>query len=138
MGSLILFAWQTANPSGDIGWVAGEFTSLLRLVLVLAGILILAFFVLRFAIPRFFGVDNFRTGPITVVARYSLEPRKSLYIVQVGTEFFLVGTSETNVRFLTSLDAGKVESALAQSNLKPPEGNEFARLLRGLKRTQKP
>lgn len=138
MGSLIFFAWQTANPSGDIGWVAGEFTSLLRLVLVLAGILILAFFVLRFAIPRFFGVDNFRTGPITVVARYSLEPRKSLYIVQVGTEFFLVGTSETNVQFLTSLDPGKVESALAQSNLKPPEGSEFARLLKGLKRTQKP
>jgi flagellar biosynthetic protein FliO len=138
MGSLIFFAWQTANPSGDIGWVGSEFTSLLRLVLVLAGILILAFFVLRFAIPRFFGVDNFRTGPITVVARYSLEPRKSLYIVQVGTEFFLVGTSETNVQFLTSLDAGKVESALAQSNLKPPEGSEFARLLRGLKRSQKP
>jgi flagellar biosynthetic protein FliO len=138
MGSLILFALQTANPSGDIGWVGSEFTSLLRLVLVLAGILILAFFVLRFAIPRFFGVDNFRTGPITVVARYSLEPRKSLYIVQVGTEFFLVGTSETNVQFLTSLDAGKVESALAQSNLKPPEGSEFARLLRGLKRSQKP
>jgi flagellar biosynthetic protein FliO len=138
MGSLILFAWQTANPSGDIGWVAGEFTSLLRLVLVLVGILILAFFVLRFAIPRFFGVDNFRTGPIKVVARYSLEPRKSLYIVQVGTEFFLVGTSETNVQFLTSLDAGKVESALAQSNLKTPEGSEFARLLRGLKRSQKP
>jgi flagellar biogenesis protein FliO len=138
MGSLILSAWQTANPSGDIGWVAGEFTSLLRLVLVLVGILILAFFVLRFAIPRFFGVDNFRTGPITVVARYSLEPRKSLYIVQVGTEFFLVGTSETTVQFLTSLDAGKVESALAQSNLKPPEGSEFARLLRGLKRSQKP
>jgi hypothetical protein len=50
----------------------------------------------------------------------------------------LVGTSETNVQFLTSLDAGKVESALAQSNLKPPEGSEFARLLRGLKRSQKP
>ena len=138
MGSLILFAWQTAIPSGDMGWVADEFTSLLRLVLVLAGILILAFFVLRFAIPRFFGVHNFRAGPITVVAQYALEPRKNLYIVQVGTEFFLVGTSETNVQFLTSLDSGKVESALAQSNLKTPERSEFGRLLRGLKRSQKP
>src|SRR5262245_20608510 len=134
MGSLIVFAWQAATPSGEIGWVATEFTSLLRLVFVLAGILILAVFVLRVAIPRFFGVGSLRTGPITVVARYVLEPRKSLYIVQVGSEFFLVGTSETNVQLLTSLDPGKVQSAIAQSNLNAPGEGEFARLLRGLKR----
>jgi flagellar biogenesis protein FliO len=138
MGSLILFAWQTTNPSGEIGWVANEFTSLLRLVLILAGILILAFFVLRFAVPKFFGVDHLRTGPITVVARYALEPRKNIYVVQVGTEFFLVGTSETNIQFLTSLDSGKVESALAEPKLNAPERSEFSRLLRGLRRSQKP
>jgi flagellar biosynthetic protein FliO len=138
MGSLILFAWQTANPSGEIGFVASEFTSLLRLIFVLAGILILAFFVLRYAVPKFFGVDNFRAGPITVVARYALEPRKNLYIVQVGTEFFLVGTSETNIQFLTSLDSGKVESTLADPKFKAPESSEFSRLLRGLRRSQKP
>jgi flagellar biogenesis protein FliO len=138
MGSLILGVWQAGNPSGEIGWVANEFAGLVQVVLILGGVLLLAFFVLRFAIPRFFGIDHFRSGPISVVARFSLEPRKNLYIVQIGKEYFLVGTSETNVQLLTSLDSGKLELLLAQSSLKPPEGSDFGRLLRGFKRSQKP
>jgi len=134
----MLSIWQASTPASEIGWVANEFTGLFQVVLVLAGILILAYFVLRHAIPRFFGLDNLRSGPMTVVARYSLEPRKNLYIVQVGKEFFLVGTSETNVQFLTSLDSAKLELALAQSSMQTPERSEFGRLLRGWKRSQKP
>jgi hypothetical protein len=55
----------------------------------------------------------------------------------VGQEYFLVGTSETNVHFLTSLDSGKLEPALADASLKAPAGSEFSRLLRGFKRSQK-
>lgn len=133
-----MLLWQTSNPSGEIGWVANEFSSLLQVVLVLVGILILAYFVLRYVVPRLFGLDNLRSGPMTVVARYSLEPRKNLYIVQIGKEYFLVGTSETNVQFLTSLDSGKLEAALTQPGVQTPERGEFSRLLRGWKRSQKP
>ena len=134
----MFLALQTPNPSGEIGWVASEFAGLVQLVLVLAGILILAYFVLRFAIPKFFGLDNLRAGPMTVVARFALEPRKTLYIVQIGKQFFLIGTSEANVQFLTSLDSGNLETVLAQSSMHTPERSEFSRLLRGWKRSQKP
>ena len=134
----MLFLVQTKAPSEEIGWVANEFASLFQLVLILAGILILAYVVLRFALPRIYGVEQLRSGPMTVVARYSLEPRKNLYIVQIGKEYFLVGTSETNVQFLTSLESSKLEMALAQSNLQRPERTEFGRLLRGWKKSQKP
>jgi flagellar biosynthetic protein FliO len=135
---LIFLALQTAAPTGDIGWVENEFASLFKLIFVLLGILVLAYFVLRFALPRMLGVDNTGSGPISLVARYSLEPRKSLYVVQVGKEFFLVGTSETNIQFLTSLDPGKLEPALSQPQSRLPGESEFARLLRGWKRSQKP
>jgi flagellar biogenesis protein FliO len=138
MGSMMLLLQQTQNPSGEIGWVASEFTGLLQLVFILAGILILAYFVLRFAIPKFFGLDNLRAGPMTVVARYALEPRKNLYIVQVGKQFILVGTSEANVQFLTSLDSGNLEAVLAQHSVQTPERSEFSRLLRNWKKSQKP
>src|SRR5689334_8891331 len=117
MGRLMLLLAQTNVPSEEIGSVASEFTSLLELVLVLIGILVLAYVVLRYVLPKLYGTEQLRSGPMTVVARYSLEPRKNLYIVQVGKEYFLVGTSETNVQFLTSLESATVETALAQSNL---------------------
>jgi flagellar biogenesis protein FliO len=134
----MLLLAQTQAPPEEIGWVANELTSLLQLVLVLVGVLILAYVVLRFAIPRIYGVGQWHSGPMTVVARYSLEPRKNLYIVQVGKEFFLVGTSETNVQFLTSLESAKLEVALAQSNLQTPERTDFSQLLRSWKKSRKP
>jgi flagellar protein FliO/FliZ len=45
-----------------------------------------------------------------VIARVPLEPRRSLYVVEVAGKALLVGTSEMGLTVLTELDAGEVKA----------------------------
>jgi hypothetical protein len=48
-----------------------------------------------------------------VVARLPLEPRRSLYVVEVAGKTLLVGTSEMGLSVLSELDAGQVRAQVA-------------------------
>ena len=48
-----------------------------------------------------------------VVARVPLEPRRSLYVVEVAGKTLLVGTSEMGLSVLSELDASEVRSRVA-------------------------
>jgi flagellar biogenesis protein FliO len=60
---------------------------------------------------------------LDVVARVPLEPRRSLYVVEVAGKTLLVGTSEMGLSVLSELDAAEVKSRVA-----PPQS--FADLVR--------
>src|SRR5258708_5236388 len=47
---------------------------------------------------------------LDVVARVPLEPRRSLYVVEVAGKTLLVGTSEMGLSVLTELDAAEVKA----------------------------
>jgi flagellar biosynthetic protein FliO len=90
------------------------------MVLVLIAICALAYVVLRWGLRRF--QEGVAPGPgsgMRVVHRMGLEPRRSLYVVEVGRRFFLVGTSETGLTLLSELDA---ETAAEIERRKPPPG----------------
>jgi flagellar biogenesis protein FliO len=101
-----------------------------RLLLVLGGVLILAYLTLRFWIPRTRGLRTSSGGPLQVLARFPLEPRKILYVIKAGSAVYLVGTSETAMHYLTALDPADMEAVLQQQEARPAAGNEFQRLLR--------
>ena len=50
---------------------------------------------------------------LDVVARVPLEPRRSLYVVEVAGKTLLVGTSEMGLSVLSELDASEVRSRVA-------------------------
>lgn len=75
-----------------------------RVIFVLGGILVLAYLVLRRWLPRVFGMKAKLQGPIQVVDQCALEPRKRLYLVQVGDEFFLLGSWDGGMEMLSKLD----------------------------------
>lgn len=50
---------------------------------------------------------------LDVVARVPLEPRRSLYVVEVAGKTLLVGTSEMGLSVLSELDAAEVRSRVA-------------------------
>ena len=62
---------------------------------------------------------------LDVVARVPLEPRRSLYVVEVAGKALLVGTSEMGLTVLTELDRDLVR---AQTTARPPRG--FAAMVR--------
>jgi flagellar biogenesis protein FliO len=131
-----LLAAQAQDPTAQIGSVGSEIFDYFKLLLLLAGIVAFAFLVLRLWLPRLAGLKAAGTGPIRVVARLTLEPRKNLYIVKAAQGYSLVATSESGVHYLTALDSGALESALSSMDTalkNEPGAGPFARALRRLK-----
>ncbi len=127
MALLLFQAGAEDNRLPSLVTGAGDY---LRVMLVLAAILILAYAAMRYIMPRMAGGARISTGALKVVARLPLETRKNLYVVQAGAEVLLIGTSETQVQLLTVLDPAVVDAA-------PPEarnsgaGLDFKRLFKG-------
>jgi flagellar biogenesis protein FliO len=100
-GSAAAVATATPSPpSGDYGGLL--LTSLLVLVIVVAIVLV--------QLSRRWGLAGRPPDPelLAVVARISLEPRRSLYVVDVAGKALLVGTSEMGVALLAELDRAAV------------------------------
>lgn len=96
----------TAAPAvGGYGELA--LTSLLVLVVVCVVVLVVA----RYA-GRWLGGRRRGDELVVVRARVPLEPRRSLYLIEVGGRTLLVGSSEGGVTLLTELAAGEVPAAV--------------------------
>ena len=97
---------------------------LLEMLLTLGIIGLVAWLVLRWA-------SSHRTppgGPITLLARYPLEPRRTLYLVSVGDRILLLGSSEAGLSSLMELSKEEVDT-MSPSALSPHD--DFASRLAG-------
>jgi flagellar biogenesis protein FliO len=83
---------------------------LITSLLVLGGVCVAGFVLVRLA-GRFLATGRTRGAHLMdVIARVPLEPRRSLYVVEVAGKTLLVGTSEMGLSVLTELDAGEVRA----------------------------
>ena len=83
---------------------------LLTSLVVLGGVCVAAFLVVRF-VGRWVSTGRARGAHLLdVVARVPLEPRRSLYVVEVAGKTLLVGTSEMGLSVLSELDAAEVKA----------------------------
>jgi flagellar protein FliO/FliZ len=79
-------------------------------LLALAAVCVAAFVLVRVA-GRWLTTGRTRgAGLMDVVARVPLEPRRSLYIVEVAGKALLVGTSEMGLSVLSELDREQVRA----------------------------
>jgi flagellar biogenesis protein FliO len=116
-------------PPG-VGAVSGEIIEYLKVIAILGVVIVFAFIALRFWLPKFTGIRATTNGPIHVVWRLALEPRKTLYIVRAGSDYVLLASSDAGVQLLTPLDAAKTDAALQEASIRPTAAFEFASLLR--------
>lgn len=83
---------------------------LLTSLVVLMAVCIAAFVVVKL-VGRFLATGRVRGAHLLdVIARVPLEPRRSLYVVEVAGKTLLVGTSEMGLSVLTELDANEVRA----------------------------
>jgi flagellar biogenesis protein FliO len=101
----------------------------LKTMLALVAILALAYLVIRYWLPRMTGIQTSASGPIQVISRFALEPKKGLYIVKAGSEYMLLGTSESGIQYLTALKAEDIEALAAKAELTPSAGVPFQKIL---------
>jgi len=99
---MVISAAQTA-PGPSHGW--GPF--LLETLAVLAALALLAWALVRFAGPRLRGARG--RGRMKIVERLPLEPRRSLYLVEVDGRTLLVGASEGAVSLLEGPEEGPAD-----------------------------
>ena len=76
--------------------------ALAQTLLTLGAVCALAWWVLRWAARR--GVGRSPAGVITVVDRVALDPRRTLFVVRVGTKALLLGGSDSSLAVLSELD----------------------------------
>jgi flagellar biogenesis protein FliO len=83
-------------------------------LVVLAGVCIAAFVIVR-VFGRFLATGRVRGAHLLdVIARVPLEPRRSLYVVEVAGKTLLVGTSEMGLSVLSELDGAEVRSRVVE------------------------
>lgn len=93
------------------GAAAASYGDLLITSLLVLGAVCVAGYVLVRLAGRFLATGRTRGAHLLdVVARVPLEPRRSLYVVEVAGKTLLVGTSEMGLSVLTELDAGEVRA----------------------------
>jgi flagellar protein FliO/FliZ len=86
------------------------FTMLLETMLALGLVCGLAYLVFRLALPRLNTIRS-ANSMVRVVDRVGLDPRKSLYVVEVAGRWLLIGASEAGVHLVSELDAKTAEEA---------------------------
>ena len=110
------------SGNGAVGASYGDL--LVTSLLVLGGVCIAAFVVVR-VVGRFLATGRARGAHLLdVVARLPLEPRRSLYVVEAAGKTLLIGTSEMGLSVLTELDREQVRTGLAER----PSFGELVRL----------
>ncbi len=125
------------GPADQLGSISSQIVQYVEVLLGLAGVLVLAYLTLRIGLPWFFQTRGQNNGPIEVVARHALEPRKALYLVKAGSQMFLVGTAENQVQYLTSItDENAVEIARSVEQKETPQ-RDFRQLLSRVQRVGK-
>lgn len=93
------------------GAAAASYGDLLVMSLVVLGVVCVAAFVLVRLVGRFLATGRVRGAHLLdVVARVPLEPRRSLYVVEVAGKTLLVGTSEMGLSVLSELDGAEVRA----------------------------
>jgi len=102
---------------------------ILQGILALVAVCLLAWVGLRLLYRRRLlpGAEG-RAGPVRVVARLPLEPRRTLYVIDAGGKFLLVGAAEGGLATLAELDRETVERALAAA----PAPKSFVEMLTSL------
>ena len=101
---------------GPDGWMGYA-----KLMLILGAVLILALSV-RFWLPKLTRPGKPSSRQIRVIAWFSLEPRKTLYVIAVGKNFMLFASSEAGVHLMATLDPNEWGEVLSGSgDAKPAE-----------------
>jgi flagellar biogenesis protein FliO len=100
------------SGNGAVGASYGDL--LVTSLVVLVGVCIAAFVVVRL-VGRWLATGRARGSHLLdVVARLPLEPRRSLYVVEVAGKTLLIGTSEMGLSVLSELDGDQVRARASE------------------------
>jgi flagellar biogenesis protein FliO len=96
-----------------------------KTLLVLVGICLLALVAVKVLLPRLSRFATPSSNHIHVFARYSLEPRKTLYLIRTGNTVVLLAASAEAVHFMTTLNPEDFQDIAAPAPTDTTSGSAF-------------
>ena len=87
-----------------------------RLMVVLGGVLALAWLALRYLLPKI-APGGAAGALLDVVATRQLDARNSLYVVKAGSRYLLLGSGERGLTLLEHMDGDEVRAASPRPGL---------------------
>jgi flagellar biogenesis protein FliO len=130
----MLWLQMTPSPADQLTSMNSLIVQYIQVLLVLAGVLVLAWVTLRVGLPRMLGIRSSVGGPIQVLARYPLEPKKTLYLVKTFSQVFLIATSESQVEFLTAVALENAAEIIEPVRVEEPPRKDFRQILSWLQK----
>jgi flagellar biogenesis protein FliO len=124
-----------SGPVDQLVAINSQIVQYIAVLIALAGVLVLAYVTLKIGLPRVFGMPPPANNPMRVLARFSLEPRKTLYLIEMGSQIFLLASSDNSVTYLTAVDPENVAQIIANERARTPARKEFRQLLAWLQRS---
>ena len=112
--TLLALAAVEVNPIGDVSRFNDLFV---RMLLILGGVLVVSVILLKVGLPWLAGRGaRSKHGLIEVVETHRLEPRKVVYLLRVGSQYYLVGSCDGQLTTLAgeSLDNDAIAAILAK------------------------
>ncbi|MCL2625533.1 MAG: flagellar biosynthetic protein FliO [Cystobacterineae bacterium] len=118
-------------PPLELGWM------LFQTLLVLAGVVLLAYILLSWGGKRLLKLrDGGGQRSISIVERVSVDARKSLLLVKVAKDYFLLSNGEKDLTILSKLNTEEVEQVLSSNNKPSGEPGLFLKKLLDRKATK--
>ena len=102
-----------------------------RMLLVLAGVLLLIYFIF-FLLKRAGKPKIVSDSTINVISSQNLESGRSLHLVEIGPQVFLIGSGEGSVRLITEIDNKEtLDTIKLEKSKNMPESKTFTDLFKG-------
>ncbi|MBT3182534.1 MAG: flagellar biosynthetic protein FliO [Deltaproteobacteria bacterium] len=99
----------TDSNAVDFTWV------FLKMIFVLGIVSVLAVLILKYAVPRIGLSKRFQKGSyFSILGRYQLEPRRSLYLVEVGGRYFVIGSADHGINLISELSMAEALKGSSQ------------------------
>lgn len=118
------------TPDGDTGPSLGWM--LLRTLVVLALVVALIYLTLNWGLRKLMGVKGVPgqgSGVVKVMERIPLDPKRTLFVVQVADEYLLLGGGEGAVSLLAKIDRETMEKIASDRANRPQALSPFLQKL---------
>jgi len=113
--ALVLVLWQGELSPEQFQSGRSLLWMFVQTILALGFVCLLAYVVLRVVLPRL-NVATAGRSMVNVIDRIQLDPRRSLYVVEVTGRWLLIAASEGGVQLISELDAEKAEQEAETMN----------------------
>lgn len=106
--------------------------SLVKMVFTLGAVCLLAYLLLGKLLPKLLRIEPpvAQRRIMQVIDRLPIDQRRSILVLRIGDQYFLVGASEGGIHLISKLDADEIVATLAAQDVeKAPSLGKLASLL---------